>query len=407
MQKNICIYEDSSYTQLYPLTLTRPVFDLHCGILSLREKVIHYFSKQQSYLFVRNGFEDLCREQSPDCIVNQLPDGDCYIINGRFIFEDKPPEFHNNTILTSGDQIIGAFLQAVEIKKLQKDKNGFLDFSSFSELRKHEVKGYLINYPWNLVHFNAKEITKDFNLLNKNNLIEGVVYPHSTLLAKENIYVGAGTKVYPGVVINAEDGPVYIDKNVTIMANAVLEGPVTIGYGSIIKIGAKIYKGVSIGKHCRVGGEVEESIIHGFSNKQHEGFLGHSYLGEWVNLGADTNNSDLKNNYGSVKIHINGDLVDSGSMFVGVFMGDHSKSGINTMFNTGSVVGVMCNVFGAGFTPKNIPSFTWGGIDRSERYEFLKAIETAKKVLKRRDQKLTKSHKKVLQTIYDSKSNNY
>ena len=404
MQKNICIYEDSGYSQLYPLTLTRPVFDLRCGIISLREKVIHYFREQQYYLSVRSGLEELCREQSPNCIVNQFPDGDCYFINGRFIFEDDPPEFQENTILTLGNQFIGAFLQALEIKKLRKDKNGLLNFSSFSELHKHEVKGRLINYPWDLVHYNGLEISKDFNLLNKSKHVEGDVYHNATLLAKENIYIGPGAKVYPGVVINAENGPVYVDKNVTIMSNAVLEGPIAIGCGSIIKIGAKIYEGVSIGKHCKVGGEVEESIIHGFSNKQHEGFLGHSYLGEWVNLGADTNNSDLKNNYGSVKVHINGELIDSGSMFVGIFMGDHSKSGINTMFNTGSVVGVMCNVFGAGFTPKNIPSFTWGGIVRSDRYEFSKAIETAKRVMKRRNQELTGSQEKILQTIYDSKS---
>ena len=173
------------------------------------------------------------------------------------------------------------------------------------------------------------------------------------------------------------------------------------GNGSSIKIGAKIYEGTSIGEFCKVGGEVEESIIHSHSNKQHDGFLGHAYLGQWVNLGADTNNSDLKNNYGNVKVHVNGDLVDSGSMFVGLFMGDHSKAGINTMFNTGTSVGTMCNVFGSGFPPKYIPSFSWGGAEKMVEHDLSKAVETARQVMARRKKKLTAEHEKVFRYLFE------
>ncbi|MFQ5631881.1 MAG: glucose-1-phosphate thymidylyltransferase, partial [bacterium] len=168
-----------------------------------------------------------------------------------------------------------------------------------------------------------------------------------------------------------------------------------------IKIGAKIYGGTTIGAVCKVGGEVEGSILHGYANKQHEGFLGHAYLGEWTNLGADTNNSDLKNNYKSVRVNVNGEIVDSGSTFVGLFMGDHSKSGINTMFNTGTVVGVSCNVFGSGYPKKYIPSFTWGGVDADEKYDLEKALETARAVMSRRNKQMTPAQEALLRRIYE------
>jgi len=188
---------------------------------------------------------------------------------------------------------------------------------------------------------------------------------------------------------------------VTVFPNATIEGPAFVGDDSRIKIGAKIYQGTTIGEVCKVGGEVEASIIHSHSNKQHDGFLGHSYLGQWVNLGADTNNSDLKNNYGTVKVYVEGEMVDTGSLFVGLMMGDHSKSGINTMFNTGTVVGVMCNVYGAGFPPKFIPSYTWGGAQELIEYELDKALDTARRVMARRDVQLTQAQEEMLRAVFE------
>ena len=217
---------------------------------------------------------------------------------------------------------------------------------------------------------------------------------------RDEIFVGQGAKVKPGAVLDAEGGPIIIEPGATIFPNATIEGPAFIGEKSLIKIGAKIYEGTSIGEVCKVGGEVEETIIHSYSNKQHDGFLGHSYLGMWVNLGADTNNSDLKNNYGNVKVYVDGGIVDSGSMFVGLTMGDHSKSGINTMFNTGTMVGVSCNVYGGGFPPKFIPSFTWGGAEGLLEYRLDKALETARAVMGRRKIELTASDEELMREIF-------
>ena len=258
-----------------------------------------------------------------------------------------------------------------------------------------------ITYPWDLVHANGEQIVADFAVLTGGRgAIKGNVYPGAQLLAAENIFIDEGAVVKPGVVLDAEGGPIYIGKKAKIFPNAVIEGPAFIGEGSMIKIGGKIYENTSIGEVCKVGGEVEGSIIHAYSNKQHDGFLGHAYLAMWVNLGADTNNSDLKNNYGSVRVTINGEEVNSGSMFVGLTMGDHSKSGINTMFNTGTVVGVSSNVFGAGFPPKYIPSFAWGGAEGVETYDAEKALEVAKRVMGRRKIELSEVEEKVLREVF-------
>ena len=227
-------------------------------------------------------------------------------------------------------------------------------------MNKVEVHIKYVTYPWDLVSINGEQIISDFDLLIDRNdeMIKGKVYENVSMVNKENIFIDENADVKPGVVLDAEEGPIYIGKGAKVFPNAVIEGPCYIGDKSQIKVGAKIYENTSIGPVCKVGGEVEESIIHSYSNKQHDGFFGYAYLGCWVNLGADTNNSDLKNNYVNVKVFINDEQVDSGSMFVGLIMGDHSKSGINTMFNTGTVVGVSCNVYGPGF-PESYHSFMW------------------------------------------------
>jgi UDP-N-acetylglucosamine diphosphorylase/glucosamine-1-phosphate N-acetyltransferase len=259
----------------------------------------------------------------------------------------------------------------------------------------------MVHYPWELVQRNTEHIEKDCTVLADLGRIEGRVYEGAHLLDRSNIYIAPEAKVKPGVVLDAEGGPIFIDRGAKIFPNATIEGPAYIGKKSQIKIGAKIYEGTTIGEVCKVGGEVEGSIIHSYSNKQHDGFLGHAYLGMWVNLGADTNNSDLKNNYGNVRVTIDGEEIDTGSMFVGLTMGDHSKAGINTMFNTGTVVGAVCNVFGAGFPPKEIPSFTWGGGEGLTVYDPKRAIEVCRRVMARRDIPLTEVNAQLLQRLFE------
>jgi len=242
--------------------------------------------------------------------------------------------------------------------------------------KKEKVDLRTVNFIWDIIKEHGIELINDLNYLGKGKYspksFDGVYF-----INKENIYIGENTVIKPGVVLDASNGPIFIGENTTIFPNSVILGPVYIGNNTLIKSLAKIYENVSIGDVCKVGGEIEDTIIMSYSNKQHDGFIGHAYLGNWINLGADTNCSDLRNNYGFVKTYVRGELINTKTQFLGLIMGDHSKSGINTMFNTGTVVGVSCNIYGSGFPSKNLPSFTWGGKDDLLTYEIEKCLDTA------------------------------
>ena len=272
-------------------------------------------------------------------------------------------------------------------------------------MQRVQVDVHLVEYPWDLINRLHEQMGIDFRRKVKSlkgKQIKGKVYAGCHLLNKKNIVIDAGSVVKPGVVIDAENGPVYIGKNVTIMSHATIVGPVHIGDGSIVKIGAQVYGETYLGRVCKVGGEIAESVMHAYANKQHEGFLGHSYLGAWVNLGAGTTNSDLKNNYSTVKVQTGAGTIDSGSVFVGATIGDHTKSAINTVFNSGTVVGVSSNVFGSGFPPKFIPSFSWGGAGEAfATYSFDRALEVAERVMQRRGVTMREEERELFHTIFE------
>jgi UDP-N-acetylglucosamine diphosphorylase/glucosamine-1-phosphate N-acetyltransferase len=270
----------------------------------------------------------------------------------------------------------------------------------FADLESQAIETRLIRRPWDLVKLNGREIGRDFNLLG-GQVVESAPLSGVYLLGEDRMRIGRSVRLSPGVVLDATGGPVSIDSDVTIMSNASLQGPVHIGRGSVVKMGARIYGETTVGSRCKVGGEVAQSIFQGYTNKQHEGFVGHSYLGEWVNLGAGTDTSDLKNNYSTVRVGPPGQEEDSEEMFVGVFMGDHSKSGIGTVFNTGSLIGVCCNVFGAGFPPKFVPSFSWGGTGGFVEHDPDRALKTAVKMMARRDKALTPQAEALLRQVYE------
>jgi len=395
----LAIYEDEKFSNFYPLTYLHPVYDLRCGIFTLREKIEKYYGTKAEILFCHNYLSESLREINSEAIINPESLENTLLINGRVIV-DK--DFLNSVTL-SGDDEVFTFNNVIAALRIKSKINIVdvlsLDIAQYKDFKKTEIKAIFVNYPWDLISKNGSEIKKD-SVFFKSNIFENI-YEGVHLINRENISIGENSTIKPGVVIDAENGPVVIGKDVTVFPNAVIEGPCFIGDNSKIKIGAKIYENTSIGKHCKIGGEVEVSIIHSYSNKQHDGFLGHSYLGQWVNLGADTNNSDLKNNYGNVKLTINGKEIDSGLQFVGLIMGDHSKSGINTMFNTGTVVGISSNIFGSNFPPKVIPSFAWGGSDGFTEYQLDKAIQVAEKVTMRRDIKFTKTDKKLFQFVFN------
>ncbi len=402
MPIDLCIYEDDNYNRLYPLALTRPVYELRCGFSRLREKITRRFPDARLYFFCREYLAEAVREAVPGVPVNEMPKGNCLFINGRFILGEKLPAISSyESVWKKNGEAAVAWIDGNRLASFAQIKDGVIPTSWFEGLPVEDIEGIFIGYPWDLVYHNIDLIRSDFAFLNRGGQILGKIYPNVTLLQTQNIFIAQSAKLKPGAVLDAEDGPIYIDEGAIIMPNAALQGPVYVGKNSTVKMGAKIYEGTSIGEACKVGGEVEESIIHGYSNKQHEGFLGHAYLGEWINIGADSNNSDLKNNYSAVKIYIDGRSIDSGALFVGLFMGDHAKCGINTMFNTGTVVGVMSNVFGAGYPSKAIPSFAWGGVPAVETYALEKALATARRVMARRKRELTSAQEKVLRHVFE------
>ena len=408
MVECVCLFESPVYSTLLPLVYLRPVYDLRCGILTLREKAGLCYPGIPFSLFCRTYLEEVIKQQNTDLQVNQISGNNCLFINGQVIvdnnFVNQVSLDGEDTVYFSGNILAAVKLSGKNLELIRYKSPDFFTLLNFKNLPQKNIGVKFINYPWELVNNNGEQIVSDFKLLtSKSNgkNIKGTVYEGAFLLNKENIFINEGSKIKPGVVLDAETGPIYIGKNVLVYSNAVIEGPAYIGDNSRIKIGAKIYENTSIGPSCKVGGEVEESIIHSFSNKQHDGFLGHAYLGSWVNLGADTNNSDLKNNYSNVKVIINGEKIDSGSLFAGLIMGDHSKAGINTMFNTGTVAGVSSNIFGAGFPDKYIPSFSWGGSGSMITYNLQKSIETAKRVMKRRNVEMTSADEKLFQKVFE------
>jgi UDP-N-acetylglucosamine diphosphorylase/glucosamine-1-phosphate N-acetyltransferase len=406
---HLCIFEDNFYRRLLPLVYFRPVYDLRCGILTLREKILRGYTRGGISLHCRWYLVDVIQEQYPDQRVNEIPAESCLFINGRVVAEEKflkriEAEIDENTVLVHDGAVVAAYLTGSRLEAVKPKLEGVLSISDFGDLPKKEIEAEIISYPWDLVDRNGKQISADFaasTIRRKEKRLEGKIYCGVHLVNRRSIVLERGAVVKPGVVLDAEDGPIYVGKGAKIFPNATIIGPAYIGENTLIKTGAKIYEGTSIGEYSKVGGEVEESIIHSYSNKQHDGFLGHSYLGMWVNLGADTNNSDLKNNYSSVIVEIDGQKVDSGSLFVGLFMGDHSKSGINSMFNTGTVVGVCCNIFGTDFPPKYVPSFSWGGSKSLTTYDLERCMKVAEKAMERRKMVLTLAGRKLIERTFE------
>ena len=403
---SVCIFEDEQYLNFEPLVYSRPVYDLVCGVSALKEKIIRAFPKEKIVLKCRPYLESFVKDENRKNKVNQFGNDDYLFINGRIIASANLKNIlrmksNEEKVFISKGTVVAVKLSRRKIRELGLDKVEVLDTKLFSNMITEEVDVKFTNYLWDLVYLNGKEIRNDFKILTKGKSSAKKKYPGVNFINKKNIFIGKDVEIKPGVVLDASTGPIFIEKNVTIFPNAVIQGPFYIGESSMIKSCATIYPNVSIGKVCKIGGEVEDSIIHSYSNKQHSGFLGHSYLGNWINIGADTNNSDLQNNYGTIKVQVNGRHIDSGKQFVGLMMGDHSKTAINTMFNTGTVVGFSSNVFGAGFPPKYIPSFGWGGSESMKEYKLFKAIETAKAVFARRNKNFSKEDKNLFETIFN------
>ncbi len=393
-----------------PLAYSRPVFDLACGINTLKEKILRHYPKIKYSLFCRSYIAPVLKLQNPEINVNVLEDDSCLFINASVIataeFRKAIPLKHKTDVVyKSGEKIIAAFISANTLEKIKTGIKDIIEFSLFEGLpvEYREIKH--ASYIWDIINNIGEEIKSDFAYISSGikskKKINGKVHSGAHLVAKKNIIVEKDAQIMPGAVIDASNGPVFIGKNAIVCANSVIEGPACIGRNSRIKSGAYIHDNVSIGETCKIGGEVEDSVFLSYSNKQHSGFIGHAYIGSWVNLGADTNCSDLKNNYGIIKTYVNGKMTDTGSQFLGLIMGDHSKSAINTMFNTGTNAGYSTNIFGSGFPDKFIPSFSWGGIGTPATYELDKALDVAKKIMARRNKIMQKEEEDLFVTIFE------
>jgi UDP-N-acetylglucosamine diphosphorylase/glucosamine-1-phosphate N-acetyltransferase len=392
----VCLFEDRA-EQLEPLSWTRPVFDLRCGMATLAQKQLRHLGATSWGVLVRPVLEDLYHQQHPKVAVNDadwLGAEDLILVNGRWL----PPDDEFTLPTDSCVGIVEDTVAYVVLKKRVLTSIPLEQLPMLLEVWQHTLPtqsagGCLIAYPWDLVEHNAEEIRRDFAWLAP---IRETSDKQSLALLGPlgHLWIAPSAKIEPMVVADTTQGPVVIDEHAHISAFTRLEGPCYIGPGSQV-FGAKIRAGTSLGPQCRVGGEVEASILHGYSNKYHDGFLGHSYVGEWVNLGAGTHNSDLRNDYGEVTMTLHGLPVHTGQNKVGCFLGDHTKTGLGTLFNTGTNVGAFCNLLPAGrFAPKYVPSFTswWNGSLR-EAFTLEQLLATAEIAMKRRGVTLTDAHK--------------
>lgn len=386
---NYILFDDSAFENLLPLTYTRPIAEIRCGILTISEKWNKMLNSPVSYLTRAYLSEKFPVRMSASNI----------LINGSLI-PDKPLVEHilslkEGQVLKSKGVMLAANLNTAQVEFFKQDKtNGFHVIEHTSNFTK-------ITYPWDIFTFNDRAIRDDFQLLTKGRT-SATLNDSNKLLGEENIFVEEGASVN-FAIINATTGPVYIGKDAEIMEGSMVRGPLALCEHSTLKMGAKIYGASTIGPHSKIGGEVNNSVIFGFSNKAHDGFLGNSVIGEWCNLGADTNNSNLKNNYAQVKVwnYPQEKFINTGLQFCGLIMGDHSKSAINTMFNTGTVVGVSANIFGAGFPRNFIPSFAWGGAQGFMVYAINKACEVAEQVYKRRNLEFTHADHSILARVFE------
>lgn len=389
--RNLILFDTDDWRHLLPLTFTRPVTELRLGILRIREKWSLLLDAKASYVT-----QEYLADRYP---VNIAPDN--YIVHGGLLPNDHLVrlirQLDPGEALLRNDELIAARLERPQFDRL-------IEHDDIGNIRGFEIGSEHIRWvsrPWDLIAMNKQAIADDFALLTTRR--QGQALPPGVQATMpERIFIEDGARVAP-CFMNASDGPIYIGKNAEVMEGAMLRGPLAVCTGAVVKMGAKIYPGTTIGPYSKVGGEVGNSMILANSNKGHDGYLGDSVLGEWCNLGADTNVSNLKNTYAEVRLwsYATRRFEPTGLQFCGLIMGDHSKTGINTMFNTGTVVGVGANIFGDGYPRNFIPSFAWGGASGFRTHPFEKMIETAEAVMARRNRKLIPEDIVLLRRIYE------
>ena len=399
-----CFFEDHFLENFHPLTLTRPLFDLRVGILTLGEKWMHALGKtgENTKGVLRGHLKGVFEE-----VTLTDPEQTVLWINPRFIptgqLVNDIKKLKPSEGITVDHQLAVALVDSDTHNKWIQSGYKKEDLNSINHF---DGDVLVIKNSWELFQLNGLEIKKDIELLKVAAVSEVTKYPHALLINKEQIFIEPGAIIEPGALLFAEKGPIYIGKDARIMANSVVRGPSAICDRSVVKMGAKIYEETTIGPVCKVGGEISNVIFHSYSNKSHDGYVGNSVFGQWCNLGADTNTSNLKNNYSNVKVveWKTKKEYDTGQQFIGTIMGDHSKTGINSMLNTGTICGVCCNLFSDSYPPKFVPSFSWVSGNNIVPYHFEKAIEAMDKMMQRRHVTLTPAYKRMMKAIFQSTS---
>jgi UDP-N-acetylglucosamine diphosphorylase/glucosamine-1-phosphate N-acetyltransferase len=378
----IILFEDQHRSRFLPLTYTRPVGELRMGMMTMAQRYGILFNTEVGH------------ETRP-------------ALKTLYPGAHAQRQLHINARLFPTPSLVEELKKMSPGDALRHGETTLARCIDTHEEHTERVLHSKAELEWieritDLFSLNAMAMAFDFNLMPKTNAAASL-HASNTLLGDANqLFIHETARVYAST-LNTLDGPIYIDAGAEVMEGTHIRGGLYVGEHSTLKLGSRIYGATTIGPHCKVGGEVSNSILHGYSNKGHDGFLGNSLIGEWCNLGADTNTSNLKNNYSDVKIwsYEKADFADTGLTFCGLIMGDHSKSGINTMFNTGTVAGVSANVFGGGFPDKHIPSFSWGGADGWETYELDKAFDTMEKVMQRRSCELTEPLRSLFRQIFE------
>ncbi|MBT8252996.1 MAG: glucose-1-phosphate thymidylyltransferase [Flavobacteriaceae bacterium] len=382
---NYILFDGPHRTNLLPFTYTRPVADIRIGIMTIRQK-------WESYLgyTITTVTEDYLSDKYPmvefdrNIMINAS-----YLPNAELVTLIKGLE--PKQAIFNGEDLIAFFTE-----ESQDD----IDLESYSPIE-FEGKVFKIENTWDIFSKNGEAIRDDFELLTKDRKSETIPATVNTMQAHD-IFIEPGAKLN-FVTLNASSGPIYIGRDAEIMEGSLIRGPFALCEGATVKMGAKIYGPTTVGPFSKAGGEINNSVLFGYSNKGHDGFLGNSVLGEWCNLGADTNISNLKNNYAEVRLwdYDTEGFARTGLQFCGLMMGDHSKCGINTMFNTGTVVGVNANIFGSGYPRNFIPSFSWGGHGGFTLYQTKKAFEVAREVMRRRQVEFTLQDENILNHVFE------
>ncbi len=382
---NYILFDGSSRVNLLPLTYTKPVAEIRIGILTIREKWEKWLNTTTTTLT-----EDYLEDKYPMVeMENNI------MINSSFLptesLIDTITKLQKNQAIFKEDEII-AFHTTDTQKEVKFDNYQIINFTD-------DV--IQLKYNWDIFTNNGEALESDFKLITKNR-ISAPIPKTVHCINKDQIFLEEGVEIEIGV-LNASKGPIYIGKHAQIMEGSMIRGPFAMGEHSVVKMGTKVYGPTTLGPKCKIGGEVNNVILSGYCSKGHEGYLGNAVIGEWCNIGADTNNSNLKNNYAEVKMwdYEKERFVKTGLQFCGLIMGDHSKCAINTMFNTGTVVGVSANIYGSNFPRNFIPSFSWGGAAGFTTYQIEKAKTTANLVIKRKNEDFTEKDIKILEHVFD------